>query len=179
MNVNLSTGVAGHSALQALASTSRNRVSQASDFSIANQNSRPEGPPPGPPPNGGFELSMSTTQFAQSTQQNNGDPLMALDSDGDGAVSGAEFGIGDGSDDQVNALFAAIDSNGDGSLSASETDSFGQQMMQALQGQQGQQPPPAPPADGGSAQDFVKQLAQLYASLQAEAGAGSAVSVQA
>lgn len=62
-----------------------------------------------------------------------GEPLSALDSDDDGALSGEEFGL-EGATAQMQQLFDAIDGDEDGSLSTAELKSFHEQ-MQALQAQ--------------------------------------------
>lgn len=75
------------------------------------------------------------------------DPIAALDSDGDGSVSAAEFGL-DGASASVKQLFAAIDGDGDGALSTAETDAFREKFTQATGG--AHPPPPGPPPGAGS-----------------------------
>jgi len=83
--------------------------------------------PPGPPPE--FDLQRSTVQFAGVR---GADPIAALDSDQDGAVSTEEFGVDEASA-EVLQLFAAIDADEDGSLSSEEMESFRSEVQQRMQ----------------------------------------------
>jgi hypothetical protein len=109
-----------------------------------------------PPPPGEFDLSGSTMQFAQSLGAPPQDPLLSLDSNGDGSVSATESGL-DGASSDVQKLFSEIDANGDGSLSTGEVDDFREQMQAAQEAAGGEgvdavenPPPPAMPPVAGS-----------------------------
>lgn len=80
------------------------------------------GPPPPPPPSGDQGMSIS-------------DAINSLDSDDDGSITSAEFGISesDGTDSTQKALFDAIDSDKDGSISKSETSSFDSKIKALLE----------------------------------------------
>lgn len=162
MNVSSSSASAANSVWNLLAS----RMSQASRSSTAGaserrydntsatagspETSRPSGPPPPP---SSFEMSLSTSQFAGMTGGQGmapmgpppgagGDPMASLDTDADGSVSSAEFGLDEAGDD-VKALFNAIDSDGSGDLSTDEMSSFRETMTAAMDAAGG--PPPGGP----------------------------------
>lgn len=80
------------------------------------------GPPPPPPPSD--DQGMSIT-----------DAINSLDSDDDGSITSAEFGIteSDESDSAQKALFDAIDTDKDGSISKSETSSFDSKIKALLE----------------------------------------------
>lgn len=88
------------------------------------------GPPPGPPPD--FAVQRSTTQFAGSRSDATQDLISALDADGDGSISGSEFGLDTASSD-VQAFFTATDTDQDGTLSAAEIESMRSQLQDAMQ----------------------------------------------
>lgn len=91
------------------------------EFSQALQSGMPP-PPPGPPP-------MSTGDFLRSRSSGDeADPLMALDADGNGGVSEAEFGLTGSSDADLKAFFQAVDGDGDGSITADEAGAFKEKM---------------------------------------------------
>lgn len=79
-------------------------------------------PPPPPPPSGGQGMSIS-------------DAINSLDSDDDGSITSAEFGIteSDDTNSAQKALFDAIDSDKDGSISKSETSSFDSKIKALLE----------------------------------------------
>jgi Ca2+-binding EF-hand superfamily protein len=91
------------------------------EFSQALQSGMPP-PPPGPPP-------MSTGDFLRSRSSgDDADPLMALDADGNGGVSEAEFGLTASSDADLKSFFQAVDGDGDGSITAEESGAFKEKM---------------------------------------------------
>jgi hypothetical protein len=94
----------------------------ADEFSQALQSQRPPPPP-----------QMSTADFAHARAGGQGDPLMSLDSDQDGAVSSSEFGITDSSDDSMKSFFKAVDADGDGKITSAESDAFKEKMQAQMQ----------------------------------------------
>lgn len=177
--------------------------SVSSDFAaVARQggHSGHGGPPAGPPPDavsGGAMAGLSTMQFAAMGAAGAGgdgppqDPIASLDSDGDGSVSGSEFGL-DSASDAAKKLFSAIDTSGDGALSSDEISAMRDKMMAAheagrasgtqgtdgAQGTQGTQghhghhggPPPGGDADGdgdGSSSSTTSSKASASSGAQA------------
>lgn len=88
------------------------------------------GPQGGPPPD--FAVQRSTTQLAGSRSGAANALISALDADGDGSISGSEFGLDEAGSD-VQAFFAATDTDQDGTLSAGEIDSMRTQLQEAMQ----------------------------------------------
>lgn len=80
-----------------------------------------KGPPP-PPPSNNQGMSIE-------------DAINSLDSDSDGSVTSAEFGITESveTDSPQKALFDAIDADQDGSISKSETSSFDSKIKALLE----------------------------------------------
>lgn len=121
------------------------------------------------------------------------DPIAALDSDGSGTVSAAEFGL-EGSSSAMQAMFAAIDGDGDGELSTRETEAFRSAMQQAMgAAERPQGPPPGPPpaaagdtagsragaSDDSSTReellDFLQKLSEMFAGQYADVADGKAL----
>ncbi|NDY91165.1 EF-hand domain-containing protein [Ideonella livida] len=135
-------------------------TASSSSSTGAARGSPPE-PPPGPPP-AAWGLGQSTQGLAASGPPALGD----LDSDGDGTVSGEEFGL-DGADAQAQALFQAVDSDGDGSLASEE--------ISAFEAERPQGPPPGPPpgeppsGDSASSGDSEDALQALFDQIDSDA----------
>lgn len=186
MQISLSTTATaagwGATALQRGAAAS-NASSGGGDGGFAVEGGRPPGPPPGPPPaEASLTEGMSTEAFARccggGAAAGGKDPVAALDADDDDSVSAEEFGLADGDDDALQALFDAMDADGDGSLSGTEMEDFRETFMAQLTASDQDLRPPAP---HGSGSDFVRELANVYASMQAstQAQAESGMSVTA
>lgn len=156
-----SLGNAGMSAMNGMASMMRMRPPPGGDFAQqasatgsagqttgqTNASSGRQGPPPPPPMD--FNMSLSTTQFAQSSTTS----ASGTDSDGDGAISKDEFSY-DGAGDMGQKLFDSIDSDSDGSLNSDEVSAYQDMMSQVMQQMMGGMmgaggPPPGPPPAGG------------------------------